>query len=142
MTAAFARSAMPEELTVSWAPSAPPAITAEVVVAASETRVAAKPAVSARRHELAIVGQFPGEVWLGGADLIRPVRVQVQASPERVIAAEPETGIFGVGVDLPTALTDVRAALHEHLSVLEHQEDLSRGLQEQRDYLRQRVRQL
>lgn len=51
------------------------------------------------------------------------------------LVAEPVTGIFGFGHDLNDALRDLFVALHEHQDVLQRQESLSRGLQEQLNYL-------
>lgn len=52
------------------------------------------------------------------------------------VVAEEVTGIFGAGADRNLAFHDLFAALYEHLDVLERQESLSPGLQEQLDYLR------
>jgi hypothetical protein len=52
------------------------------------------------------------------------------------ITAEAVTGIFGFGRDLNESLRDLFTALYEHRDVLERQESLSPGLQEQLDYLK------
>lgn len=51
------------------------------------------------------------------------------------LVVEPVTGIFGFGHDRNDALRDLFVALHEHQDVLQRQEALSPGLQEQLNYL-------
>lgn len=81
-----------------------------------------------------------GRRWLGGGEIVRPIRVQIDSTPEGFTVAEPETGIFGAGQDLPSALQDFRVALREHLDVLESSQALSEDLQRQLSFLRRHLR--
>jgi hypothetical protein len=81
-----------------------------------------------------------GRQWLGGGDLIRPIRVHIDGTADGLTASEPQTGIFGMGQDLPSALQDLRTALREHLEVLESSGALSEDLQRQLTFLRRHVR--
>jgi predicted RNase H-like HicB family nuclease len=54
-------------------------------------------------------------------------------------AADPETGIFGSGPDVLSAVQDLQQALQEHLDVLGRQEALSDDLAAQLDYLCRRL---
>lgn len=71
---------------------------------------------------------------------IRPsLKFDWEEHEDVVTVTETQTGIFGSGDDIVAALRDVRAALREHLDVLDRAPELSPGLAEQRDYLRARL---
>jgi hypothetical protein len=48
----------------------------------------------------------------------RVLGAQIYESEGHITIADNDTGIFGYGDDLPSALRDLRDALHEHLDVL------------------------
>lgn len=81
-----------------------------------------------------------GRQWLGGGDVVRPIRVHIESAVEGFTVSEPETGIFGIGRDLPSALQDFRVALGEHRDVLESSEALSEDLRRQLRFLRRHPR--
>jgi hypothetical protein len=81
-----------------------------------------------------------GRQWLGGGDIIRPIRVQIGGTADGFVVSESETGIFGAGPDLPSALQDFRVALTDHLEVLEASKPLAEDLQRQLGFLRRHVR--
>ncbi len=81
-----------------------------------------------------------GRVWLAGGGLSAPVRVRIEAEDGSFYAEEPTTGVFGAGATVAAALDDLRAALREHLDVLQAEEHLSEELQRQLRFLRQHVR--
>jgi hypothetical protein len=60
---------------------------------------------------------------------------QLKRSNDGWIASDRPTGIFGFGQDRNEAISDLIKALHEHRDVLERQEALSPGLQDQLTYL-------
>lgn len=66
----------------------------------------------------------------------RPISWTLERTEIGFVAANQVTGIFGSGQDPNEAFRDLFAALHEHRDVLERQESLSPGLQEQLEYLR------
>ena len=79
----------------------------------------------------AAVSEFDYEVFAPAP------RWKLERSDSGFIASDRLTGIFGSGPDPNEAIRDLFAALHEHRDVLERQESLSPGLQEQLGYLRE-----
>lgn len=80
-----------------------------------------------------------GEYWLGGPAFLRPVRAHIQPASDHVAAVQPDTGIFGVGDTLASAVTDLRSALAQHFDVLEVEEALSEDLASQLAFLRRHL---
>lgn len=86
---------------------------------------------------LAQVTHFPA---LGTADpRAGALSIKVESDADCVVATDSVTGIFGAGESVSEALADLGQALVEHLDVLERQQALTLGLQEQLWYLRRRV---
>ena len=81
-----------------------------------------------------------GSHWLGGGDLIQPIRANLTVYADEVIAQEPTTEVFGVGDTPSEALIDLRLALKDHLQVLASAGNLSEDLQRQLDFLVSHVR--
>ncbi len=81
-----------------------------------------------------------GRLWLAGGELAAPVRARVEFEDGLFFAIEPATGIFGAGPGLAVALEDLRAALREHLDVLQVEGQVSQELQRQLDFLRRHLR--
>lgn len=82
-----------------------------------------------------------GTHWIAGGNLRIPVRVAIDVdNTHDVVAVEESTGIFGVGVTLADAVTDLRSALLEHLDVLANADQLSAGLADQLHLLRRMIK--
>lgn len=96
--------------------------------------LAAVPSVRARVDHI-----LTDRYWMAGHGLLQPVEARLTVTGDEVIAVEPTTGIVGVGSGLASAITDLRAALVEHLDVLAASPALSPDLAEQLEFLRQRV---
>jgi hypothetical protein len=72
-----------------------------------------------------------------GYQVIAPAsRWKLEVTENGFIVSDRLTGIFGFGAEPIEAIRDLADALVEHRDVLERQENLSAGLQEQLDYLR------
>jgi hypothetical protein len=78
---------------------------------------------------------------LQGAYIIDGVRGEVSTSSGHYVLVSPETGIFGSGFDLASAIHDFRAALHQHHDTLNavSVDSLSRDLRRQLDFLNARL---
>jgi hypothetical protein len=87
-----------------------------------------------------VVRVIGGCHWLSGRDIIRPIRVEIHGATSGITVSERQTGIFGVGSDPASAINDFRAALKEHLEVLESSESLSEELKHQLSILRRHLR--
>ena len=66
---------------------------------------------------------FPG--------LRHALRVRIYEALDDVAVEDPQTGVFGAGNDVATAVQDFQDALQEHLAVLAGEEALSPALQHQ-----------
>ena len=87
-----------------------------------------------------IARHMAGRQWLSGGDIIRPIRVEIHGAGRDLTVSEEQTGIYGVGSDLASAINDFRAALKEHLDVLESSGPLSEELKHQLSILRRHLR--
>ncbi|WP_395659141.1 hypothetical protein [Nocardioides sp.] len=88
-----------------------------------------------------VIAAVAGQHWLSGDAILQPVRVELSAPGDgALIAREPSTGIHGVGSSPSAALNDLRAALVEHLELLEAAPALSDDLSRQLTFLRAHVR--
>jgi hypothetical protein len=87
-----------------------------------------------------IVREVQGQHWLSGGQLVAPVRADITAGDDSLVATNPDTGIFGVGEDLASAVMDLRAALVEHRDALIDDDLLSEELQVQLDFLQRHLR--
>lgn len=78
------------------------------------------------------------DTFLAGAPQIRGlVRVRVELEETgRYVVDHPATGIFGTGETAVSALSDLVQAFKDHLDTLEGEASLSKGLAEQRRFLR------
>ena len=80
---------------------------------------------------------FPSRVWLGGPDIQRPIPVSLHTGDGEILASiSDDVPIHGVGATFTDALTDLRAALTDHLRTLTATDDLTDDLKAQREYLR------
>lgn len=76
------------------------------------------------------------QLWLGAGGLNRSLRVAVIIDVDGTfIVEDPESGIFGQGPRLSSALQDFRSALAEHLQALRAADKLSAHMQDQARYL-------
>ncbi len=92
-------------------------------------------------HYATVTGTFAGQFWVGGRELVEPVSVTVSpAERGTIVVEERTTGIFGSGPRLSAAIEDFRAALSEHLDVLERSSALSADLSEHLEFLRRHLR--
>jgi hypothetical protein len=87
-----------------------------------------------------IARHMAGRQWLSGGDIIRPIRVEIHGAGRDLTVSEEQTGIYGAGSDLASAINDFRAALKEHLDVLESSGPLSEELKHQLSILRRHLR--
>lgn len=86
---------------------------------------------------------LPG-AWSRGSYHLTPsptLRVVVEHVGDMTVVREVAVGIYGVGPNIWDAWKDFRAAVQQHLDVLERQEALSDALAGQLAYLHARLRQ-
>lgn len=77
--------------------------------------------------------------WLGGRGLQQPLQAHVEWTGDGVLVLERTTGVYGFGGRLADAILDLRAALSEHLDVLDSSAELSDDLQGQARFLRRHL---
>lgn len=68
-----------------------------------------------------------------------PFILQVTHENGVVVAQETHVDVYGSGTDDKRAVEDFLKSAHQHLAVLDAAERLSPQLQQQRDYLRERL---
>lgn len=93
-----------------------------------------------RATQRRVAREIQGQHWLAGGDLLFPVPARITAGEGALVATNPDTGIFGVGDDLPSALLDLRSALMEHRDALLGDDTLSEELRAQLAYLKRHIR--
>ncbi len=69
-----------------------------------------------------------------------PVPVLVEFTEGQVIIVDAVTGVFGSGDDAESAISDLLAALRDHLDLLSGEAALSPDLRKQVEYLRRHLR--
>lgn len=69
-----------------------------------------------------------------------PVPVLVEFTEGQVIIVDAVTGVFGSGDDAEPAISDLLAALRDHLDLLSGEAALSPDLRKQVEYLRRHLR--
>jgi len=93
-----------------------------------------------RRQEISMYGGYATNWWLGGDGLRLPVKAVLQHGDGEVVALNPDTDIYGVGLTATEAVSDLRVALLEHYDVLRDAGDeLTEDLRRQRTFLTLRL---
>jgi hypothetical protein len=97
-------------------------------------------AVAPRRLGVAVGPSFPARVWIGGRGIRQGIPVDLRTGDGEIVAAVgDDVPVFGVGTTFVEAIEDLRAALSDHLQLLNATDELTDDLRSQRDYLRLRL---
>jgi hypothetical protein len=72
-----------------------------------------------------------GEMWVAGQGIVQPMAVHITSDELGGFTVSHEaTGVYGCGIDPPTAIEDFRAAVTDTIDTLESAENLSTDLAE------------
>lgn len=89
-----------------------------------------------QRQKISSSGGYATNWWLGGDGLRLPVKAVLQHGDGEVVALNPDTDIYGVGLTAAEAVADLRVALLDHYEVLRDAGDeLTEDLHRQRTFL-------